>query len=423
MENTFIKTAKWKTVEILYKSAEDLERRYIKAFRESVRKLSMICGTELGEFIDKLTRVSRIGFYSYIAKELGIKERLVYSYVRKLQKNGFKFTVDINLKRIGLYKYFIHIPQLIDFNIIRNNETIAWLNYYSITLNPIGTLLAYFIPYNLKDELLRKINRFIMEIIGNKEDKGIFVHFYIGSRHQPVFHRAPFSQHKFIHGFLFDEIIESFKYNQLDDIMFKSIIDKINSKFSSPYDAVDLIILKEYDIDAFTTVQDIAKKYPISQRIILKHLNNHINNKKIIQGIFLKSNIYSSFLFKILGIFLFLNDLDNAVRVFNFFRNFDYSLSINLGIPDEIMREQKYEFIILVQVAVPQLRVYEFLKFLDYLRRHNYVMSYKLYEILPDTFVRFTIPYLNFDQERKDWTLDVKNVQELLMRRFMIPRV
>ena len=407
----------------MYNSAKDLERRYIKAFKENVRKLSMICGTDLGKFIDDLTRVSRIGFYSYIAKELGIKERLVYSYVRKLQKNGFKFTVDINLKRIGLYKYFIHIPELIDFNVIRNNETIAWLNYYSITLNPIGTLLAYFIPYDLKDELLRKINSFITKIIGNREDKGIFVHFYIGSRHQPVFHKAPFSLHKFIHGFLFDEIIELFEYSQLDDIMFKYIIDEINSKFLSPYDAVDLIILKEYDIDAFTTVQDIAKKYPISQRIILKHLNNHINNKKIIRGIFLKSNIYSSFLFKILGVFLFLNDLNNAVRVYNFFRNFDYSLSINLGIPDEIMREQNCEFTILVQVAVPQLKVYEFLKFLDYLRRHNYVVSYKLYELLPDTFVRFTIPYLNFDQERKDWTLDVKNVQELLMRRFMIPRV
>ncbi len=407
----------------MYKNVEDLERRYIKAFKESVRKLSMICGTDLGEFVDKLTKVSRIGFYSYIAKELGIKERLVYSYVRKLQKNGFKFTVDINLKRIGLYKYFIHIPQLIDFNVIRNNETIAWLNYYSITLNPIGTLLTYFIPYNLKDELLRKINSFIMKLAEKVKDKGIFIHFYISYRHQPIFHKSPFSQHRFIHGFLFDEIIELFENSRLDDIVFKYIIDELNTRFSSPYDAVDLIILKEYDIDAFTTVQSIAKKYPISQRIILKHLNNHINNKKIIRGLFLKSSIYSSFLFKFLGVFLFLNDLSNAIKVFNFFRNFDYSLSINLGIPDEIMREQNYEFIISVQVAVPQLRVYEFLKFLDYLYRHDYIVSYKLYEFLPDTFVRFTIPYLNFDQERKDWTLDVKNVQELLMRRFMIPRI
>ncbi len=407
----------------MYKSAKDLERRYIKSFKESVRKLSMICGTDLGRFVDNLTKVSRIGFYSYIAKELGIKERLVYSYVRKLQKNNFKFTVDINLKRIGLYKYFIHIPELIDFNVIRNNETIAWLNYYSLTLNPIGTLLTYFIPHNLKDELLRKINSFIMKITEKGRNKGIFIHFYISSRHQPVFHKAPFSQQRFIHGFLFDEIIELFEESQLDDIMFKYIIDEINSKFLSPYDAVDLIILKEYGIDAFVTVQDIAKKYPISQRIILKHLNSHINNKKIIRGIFLKSNIYSSFLFKILGIFLFVNGLSNAARVFDFFRNFDYSLSINLGIPDEIMREQNYEFIILVQVAVPQLRVYEFLKFLDYLHRHDYIVGYKLYEFLPGTFVRFTIPYLNFDQERKDWTLDVKNVQELLMRRFMIPRI
>ncbi|GEM_PF-6377860 len=406
----------------MYKSAEDLERRYIKTFKESVRKLSMICGTDLGEFIDELTRVTRIGYYSYIAKELGIKERLVYSYVRKLQRNNFKFTVNINMKKIGLYKYFIHIPEMIDFDIVRNDETIAWLNNYSITLNPIGTSLTYFVPYKLRDELISKINRFITSKL-DRSHRGTFVHFYINTRNQPIFHKAPFGLHKFIHGFLFNEIVEMFENSELDDIMFKHIVDEINSKFSSPYDAVDLIILKEYDIDAFTTVQDISKKYPISQRIILKHLNNHINNKRIIRGIFLKTNIYSSFLFKFLGVFLFVYDLGNAVRVFNFFKNFDYSLSINFGIPDEIMRDQNYEFVISVQVAVPQLRVYEFLKFLDYLHRKGYVVNYKLYEFLPGTFVRFTIPYLNFDQERKDWTLDVKNVQELLMRRFMIPRV
>jgi len=409
-------------VYILYKSPEDLERRYIKIFKDSVRKLSMICGTDLGKFIDELTRVSRIGYYSYIAKELGIKERMVYSYIRKLQRNNFKFTVNINIKKIGLYKYFIHIPEMIDFDVVRNNETIAWLNNYSITLNPIGTSLTYFVPYKLKDELISKINRFIIDK-HDRAHRGTFVHFYINTRYQPTFHKAPFGSHKFIHGFLFNEIVEMFENSELDDIVFKHIVDEINSKFSSPYDAVDLIILKEYDIDAFTTVQDISKKYPISQRIILKHLNNHINNKKIIRGIFLKTNIYSSFLFKFLGVFLFVYDLGNAVRVFNFFKNFDYSLSINLGIPDEVMRDQNYEFVISVQVAVPQLRVYEFLKFLDYLYRRGYVVNYKLYEFLPGTFVRFTIPYLNFDQERKDWTLDVKNVQELLMRRFMIPRV
>ncbi len=410
-------------VKIVYKTAEDLERRYIKVFKESIRKLSLICGTELGKFIDELTHVSRIGFYSYIAKELGIKERLVYSYIRKLQRNNFKFTVDINIKRIGLYKYFIHVPFMIDFNDIRNHETIAWLHYYSITLNPIGTLLTYFVPYSLKDELLKKINNFIMGLANNRIDNAIFVHFYINSRHQPLFHKAPFSQHRFIHGFLHKEIVDIFRNLEMDDIVFKHIIDEMNSKFSSPNDAVDLIILKEYDIDAFTTVQDIAKKYPISQRIIIKHLNNHINNKRVIRGIYLKSNIYSSFLFKFLGVFLFMDELSNAVRVYNFFRNFDYSLSINLGIPDEIMKDQNYEFIISVQVVVPQMRVYEFLKFLDHLQKKGFIVNYRLYEFLPGTFMRFTIPYLNFDQERKDWTLDVKNVQELLMRRFMIPRV
>ncbi len=407
----------------MYRSPEDLERTYIRAFKESVRKLSMICGTDLGKFIDDLTRVRRVGFYSYIAKDLGLKERIVYSHIRKLQKNNFKFTVDINLKKIGLYKYFIHIPELIDFSIIRNDDTIAWLSSYSITLNPIGTSLIYFIPYKFRRELIMRINKLVSKIGHQILDRSIFVHFYISSRHQPVFHKHPFSSHRFVHGFFFKEIVELFERSGLDDIEFKYIVDELNSKFSSPYDAVDLIILKEYDADAFTTIQDIAKKYPISQRIILKHINNHINSKELIRGIFLKASIYSSFLFKFFYVLLFLNNLNNAVRIFNFFRNFDYSLIIKFGIPDEIMREQNFDFIISVHIAVPHLRVYDFLKFLAYLRRQGYVVDYKLYEFLPGMFVRFTIPYLNFDQERKDWTLDVKNIQELLMRRFMIPRV
>ncbi len=407
----------------MYRSPEDLERTYIRAFKESVRKLSMICGTDLGKFIDDLTRVNRVGFYSYIAKDLGLKERIVYSHIRKLQKNNFKFTVDINLKKIGLYKYFIHIPELIDFDVIRNDETVAWLSSYSITLNPIGTSIIYFIPYKLRNELIMRINELISKFDRKTKEQGTFVHFYVTTRCQPIFYKASFSSHKFIHGFYFDEMVELFKRYELDDIEFKYIVDEINSKFSSPYDAVDLRVLKEYDADAFTTIQDIAKKYPISQRIILKHINNHINNKKIIRGIFIKAGVYSSFLYKFLGVFLFINTLDNAVRVFDFFRNFDYSLVINFGIPDEIMREQNFDFIVLVQIAVPHLRVYDFLKFLSYLHRQGYVADYKLYEFLPGMFVRFTIPYLNFDQERKDWTLDVKNVQELLMRRFMIPRV
>ncbi len=407
----------------MYGSAEDLEKRYIKHFKDSVKKLSMICGTELGKFVDKLTTVSRVGFYSYIARELGIKERHVYSYIRKLQKNNFKFTADIDVKKIGLYKYFIHVPEMIDFDVVRNNETIAWLNYYSITLNPIGTFLTYFIPYKLKDELLIKIKDFISGIIGDKIHDGIFAHFYINIRHQPLFHKASFSSHKFIHGFTFDDIIELFNNIETDDITFRYVIEEMNLRFSSPLDAMDLIILKEYDIDAFITIQDIAKKYPLSQKIIMKHLNNHINNKKIIRGIFLKANIYTSFLFKFLKFVLFIDDLSNAVKVFNLFKSFDYALSINMGIPDELMRKHNYEFIISVLIAVPQLRVYEFLRFIEYLHKRNYIVGYRLFEFLPGTFIRFTIPYLNFDQERKNWTLDVKNVQELLMRRFMIPRV
>ncbi len=386
--------------------------------------------SELELFIDSLTNVYRLGYYNNIANDvlntmsnLGenyVNTRIIQSYIKRLMKSRVVPVAKINYLAIGLFILIIHIPREIKPSNIPYRE---WLLYYSMTLEPYGTLLVYYIPISYLDYLVSSIKNQIM-----KNGDGIKVYlFEKGERLQPCFSNMCWKlQHTTDHIY---HLFTGYKYDELKNIY--TNIEKLHTKLEEkdnfanmrlkPNDLIDLILLKEFQYNAFKLVTDISKEFSIPYRSVKKHLEKHLIKWKLIEGIFLPLNIFTPLIRKYKLIYMSFRDPESYWRTLLFFKNIAYTISIyrNIGLTYENKLDltDNSEHDMLITILEPMEREYELYRFIYKESANIGLEEFQVFNPSITSSMKYSIPYTNFDQEAKDWTINTEETYKLYLRR------
>ncbi len=389
-----------------------LSKDLVDAHKHLFKNLKIISKYRMASIIDKLTTIDIAGNYSVMAKRLGIGDREFRKFIGRARKNDLGFTINIDYPSIGLTQLRIFIPRIINLN---NIPMKPWLKLYSITYNPIGVSLVYYMPYTLRKDFLRRLDNELksLEIDGEFELKVIHKSFKIQPRLVSL------------------KISELFRFNISQWLKELSKIETYTlgmhtpiytQDFHDPYDAIDLLILRELEHDAFTTVFDLAEKYPFSPKVFMKHIKIHIKPRKTINGIYLKPKFISRQSNHFINIDLRITQRQYAVLL-SLFKKMPWTTYVSLCSDISLSTENLYDISeaisILVTMILPVNVLNGLLVFLEHLRESGFVYKVKVYNHDPLSIKRFGIPYSNFDQEMRSWTLDVERSYRLLKNRIL----
>ncbi|OYT40776.1 MAG: hypothetical protein B6U89_00940, partial [Desulfurococcales archaeon ex4484_58] len=346
----------------------------------------------------KLTKVHRLGYYSVVEEDLGIAGKFkLPKYLEVLKKHGFSFTAKIDYHRIGLSSYFIFIfNKVIDF---KELPYLSWLHTYVITYNPLGTLIEYYIPIKYRKKLVKDIHNKFDEKYPNLIIEDVFI---IGrERRQPSFSRYNFSEHPLITGYSLSYLKNKFT-ELLSEHKKIAIIDEeeLEENITGLKDLVDLLILKEFEANAFTMLTQISEKYGFESAHLRKHLFNHIFRNRLIEGVFLKSKIFIDALSSPLLLFIETNDQ----KVFRALIGLMQELECTIGLGYSSEHEKPYKLVVSHYRTLHGFE--DFKKFLLSLYSEGLIDKIIATEYIVPSFKKFTIPYMNFYQELRDWSLD-----------------
>ena len=391
---------------------------YVNSYRRMIDLLSSIGKYKLGPIIDELRSVHVAGSYSLIARELGIHEDKLRKFIKKASKLGLKFTIDIDLSTIGLMELGIFIESIVEITQI---PYISWIKTYVTTHNPIGTMMLYYIPASrrmlvdlIREEFKEKI------ITKNKPPPQIRAYLiYKSMRSQPDFTINPID--KFLR-VKWEELIK-----ELDELNYKTGIKESriywqNIKYSDPIDIIDLIILKELELNAFTTINQLAKKYPFAMRVFSKHLNLHIIKRNCINGIFLKTSFTNRLIDSYHLVILRTNDMDKAALLIKYFKYKPWVYAIKWG--HELLNFGKERdelrpgnFVVIVSIAIPSIYHLYFAKLLFRLKELGLANSIEILSYDTISSKKWGIPYKFYSQAERTWTLDIEENISVLERR------
>lgn len=352
------------------------------------------------EFLYTQTNVKTI--YDAPSK-LNIPSTSFWRRIRSLRRKGIKFTIALDERKIGLSKvgffiYDVYIPL----------EGIPWKHWYNVHILssiPSGTYILYYYP-------IMYGYRFIRDEIAklSKREKTDFLtidctHIFLC---QPCFTKY-FDVEKGRFRYLWREWINEVKII-LEDNSCEEGEDKCKQVFDivcrdTPRDWIDLLILKELEMDAFQTFSEIAKHLHTRTWIIKYHYYRHILPEGIIKGIIPKL-LYVDVTNAYVGIIIFKNSYAFGFKLKMFIDfltrlPFVYAVSLSSDLRT-----------LLIQVTVPYDELIGFFNFRGFLKKYfdvilefNYHYRY---------FRRSTLPHTNYNPYTGVWVKEPSEVTEIL---------
>lgn len=357
------------------------------------------------EFIDKFRNMKVIGIYKHVSRELNLEpiqfKRLLY----KLMDYKLEFFVNIFYPRINLISYLLFIEnKYVEYNEL--HPTIrSWLRSYTKTFIPKGTFITIYTPYSYKDIIVKRINEWLDSLGASRISSLTIVH-----RFQPSFTKYDPSVHPLYKGYEINELEDLFNKASEDKPSWFISENELEMHISNPNDIVDLLLLKELEADAFTNIDSISKKYGIRMKTLRKHLIQHLIKSNVINGIYLKLGAFVQAFGSPILLLLKISSRSLYYKWINFFS----SLENNLIIDYSPYSNENVLYIVLSRTY----RYTENIKsFLISKATAGFIEELIPIEYIVGTTVRYTIPYKNFDQESKNWSIDLDSAHRKIERR------
>ncbi len=389
-------------------------QRVLKGLKEKNPTLYWIARfmlSDLGKMIDKLTRVNRVGYLARLANEVKWDEQRFSKNINKLASLGFGFTTHFWLHRIGLMEYFIFVDEFIDFNNILPKIR-SWIRSYARTFSPKGTIIVLYMPYNYADLLSYITKKWLKE---NYSDN-IIAFLAIDLVLQPSFTRYKFDEHPLYRGYKYSELERIF--NNADEEFPENIIDnyRLKREVSYPTDIIDLLIMKELEKDGLTTLRDISTAYGYDMGRLRDHLDEHIIENGLVKGIYLKRLIYV----KAFGSPLLLLLKIRGEKLYTKWINFFAKLENTLFIEYSPFKSKKYYLYIGLTYSLGGLNSVK--TFIANSLDEGFLEDIIAMDYIPSSVRKFTVPYKNYLQDKRQWDIDVDKTHMLFERRILRKR-
>jgi len=361
----------------------------------------------IGAFIDSLKYISNIGYYTAIEKELGFRQYSVSNLVEKLRNQGISFSAHPDFRNLGLMNMHVIINNnLITLDKLKYKE---WLRFFAHTSIPVGTVISYYLPFNFKRELSHHITKAIKEIVPSNENV-YFVIYEHNVRLQPALTRYTFNDHPLIRGYKVDELFRMFDkiYNEID----ANSMEEDEPPFSMPGDMVDLLLIKEFELDAFSNLYVLAKKLGIPLKTLNKHLYSHVINRQMLRGVYLKAGMF----YRLFKVFYDIVIETKNRKVFLSLLRFIPDLELSIGMQYTSLKATKY--VVHTTIIKPLKGFDPIISFFYQLHTDGLINKILTYVILPSSVRKYSIPYMNFYQDERRWDLDTEKTHALFEKRF-----
>lgn len=355
--------------------------------------------------IDKLTTMKIVGIHKRVSKELNLLPIQFKRLLSRFLEYNFEFTIDLTYLKVGLIEYLLFIKN----KYVEYNELLpfmrSWLRSYTKIFIPKGTLVTMYLPHEYKNEVIKRINEWFNESGVDGISSFIIVH-----RLQPSFTKHEPSNHPLYKGYETKELEEMLNNAEEKKPNWFLSENDIENYINNPNDVLDLLLLKELESNAFVSINTVSQKYNIRMKTFRKHLIHHIIKQNVINGIYLKSHVFIEAFGSPILLLLKIGDRSLYYKWVNFFDTLENTLSIAYS-------PYSSENVLYVVLS----RTYRFTEniksFLVSKATAGLIEELIPLEYTVGSTIRYTIPYRNFDQDSRSWSIDLDSAHTKIERR------
>ena len=339
---------------------------------------------------------------SAISRTTGLPaETIRYRIKNQLKEMGIKFHVSINYLKLGLVRSWLFldfslqvtkiIPEILDLLAKR-----GYLTYYARVI-PHGYYIAIpTIPYSA----LEKYKNFLDELVR----LDILKEYRMTD--------LQYLKHLSLRSEFYDFTTRTWNipWSKLD-YETKKESTPIQMDYSRvPIDKIDLLILKEFQINASQSLTSIAKKINVQEKQVRYHYKKHIEEGRIIENYIVRwqADRYQLTNKYILSCFIEFSDLtkSDVTYINSILEKFPFTWMIAVSVDRTKM---------VAQIFMPISQYYDALTFLSD-RLYMFKERFKLHIIDYQKAEAYTIPYESWN-DNVGWFTDLDEVSEALGNR------
>jgi DNA-binding Lrp family transcriptional regulator len=339
---------------------------------------------------------------SAISRTTGLPaETIRYRIKNQLKEMGIKFHVSINYLKLGLVRSWLFldfslqvtkiIPEILDLLAKR-----GYLTYYARVI-PHGYYIAIpTIPYSA----LEKYKNFLDELVR----LDILKEYRMTD--------LQYLKHLSLRSEFYDFTTRTWNipWSKLD-YETKKESTPIQMDYSRvPIDKIDLLILKEFQINASQSLASIAKKINVQEKQVRYHYKKHIEEGRIIENYIVRwqADRYQLTNKYILSCFIEFSDLtkSDVAYINSILEKFPFTWMIAVSVDRTKM---------VAQIFMPISQYYDALTFLSD-RLYMFKERFKLHIIDYQKAEAYTIPYESWN-DNVGWFTDLDEVSEALGNR------
>ncbi len=343
-----------------------------------------------------------------IARRLGqFKESVRYRYKEKILSKGFAVQAAVDHERIGLKRVVL----IVDFTEAYQNYAAAILTAMSEVSYVVGFVKSligqeYIVNLSVPVDLVGEVREFLLAL----KERDLFSRLEI--LEFDWFRIAPMKPEFYD----FDTGRWDFEWQTTSPQDYDAAAYSPSKQIK--FDYVDLLIIKELQMDANRSLKDISEKLNVNYKKLAWHHSTHVSSQKLLRGYTVNwmGTRYDYSLEKVLHRKHRYFAVDLIVREVSQFETMTLRHQID-RLPFVWSEAAGRDYI--AELALPVDYVVEGLQYLG-----NAVKSVQdrtsIYTLDQTEAARFTLPYTMYDPERKEWRFEkddlVKKFEKLIVQ-------
>lgn len=348
------------------------------------------------DFIDHLQSFEYIPEISEVADLMDLHASTVWKMMKTLKQRGLELQGLIDVSRLGMVEVILIFDKYLEVTEIPK----CLLREHAPVL-PWGSYLRYVIPKNFVENFLTSLyvklgvearEVYVLPITIHSKPS-LREYYDITTRKLSV---------------SWDKLITRIKSSPRESLPKETLREKIK------YDEIDLHIVRELELNPFTSIKNIARKLSEESHIgrtlnyvlILRHYNNHVKNRGVMRGVRLKfEHLISDKPIKTLSIIVG-NPID-LLRISKTLSTHVYFLDSYINLSDNIL---------ITQALIPPKLIFDLSLFLEKLKSDEIIRSWRNIYLDNTKLKKYAFPV-------KLYTLSVEEMLNLSDNELMIKEI